>query len=47
VFNEALVLREEIDMDWVFPRKADVGDGNALYDMGGKCQWLLIKIMDF
>jgi hypothetical protein len=37
VFNEALLLREEINMGWVFPRKADFGDGNAFHDRGGKC----------
>jgi hypothetical protein len=41
------VLKEEIDMGWVFPRKEKFGDGNALHDRGGKCQQLLIEVMDF
>jgi hypothetical protein len=41
------VLKEEINMGWVFPRKADFGNGNALHDRGGKCQQLLAKVMDF
>ncbi len=47
VLNKALVLKEEIDMGWVFPRKEKFGDGNALHDRGGKCQQLLIEVMDF
>jgi len=31
------VLKEEIDMAWVFPRKVDFGDGNAFHDKGSKC----------
>jgi hypothetical protein len=33
VFNKALVLKEETNTGRVFPRKANFGDGNALYDM--------------
>jgi hypothetical protein len=41
------VLKEEIDMGWVFPQKANFGNGNAFHDRGGKCQKLLIEVMDF
>jgi hypothetical protein len=30
-------LKEEIDMGWVFPRKANFGNGSAFHDRGGKC----------
>jgi len=38
VLNKALVLREEINMGWVFPKNANFGDGNAFHDRGSKCQ---------
>jgi len=31
-------LKEEIEMGWVFPGKANFGDGNTFHDRGGKCQ---------
>jgi hypothetical protein len=47
VLSKALVLKEEIDMDWIFPRKITFGDGNALHNRGGKCQKMLVEVMDF
>jgi len=39
------VLKEEIDMGWVFPKKANFGNGNAFHDRGRKCQKLLAEVM--
>ncbi len=44
--NEALLVREDIDVGWIFPRIPNLQDVNALFDRQNKCKIVLLDVMD-
>jgi hypothetical protein len=46
VVNEALLVKEEIDVDWVFQKNLNLQDDNALFDKQNKCRIVLEDVMD-
>ncbi len=44
--NEALFVREDIDVGWIFPRNPNLQDDNALFDRHNKCKIVLLDVMD-
>jgi hypothetical protein len=46
VVNEALLVKEEIDVDWVFQKNLNLQDDNALFDRQNKCRAVLEDVMD-
>jgi hypothetical protein len=46
VVNEALLVKEEIDVDWVFQKNLNLQNDNALFDRQNKCKAILEDVMD-
>jgi hypothetical protein len=44
--NEALLVKEEINVGWIFPRNPNLQDDNALFDRQNKCKVVLVDVMD-
>jgi hypothetical protein len=46
VVNEALLVKEEINVGWIFPRNPNLQDDNVLFDRQNKCTIVLVDVMD-
>jgi hypothetical protein len=46
VVNEALLVKEDIDVGWIFPRIPNLQDDSALFDKRNKCKIVLVDVMD-
>jgi hypothetical protein len=47
VVNEALLVKEEINVAWIFLGNPNLQDDNALFDMQNKCTIVLVNVMDY
>jgi hypothetical protein len=46
VVDETFLVKEEIDVAWVFPRNPNLQDDNALSNKYNKCRIILVDVMD-
>ncbi len=44
--NEALLVREEIDVGWIFLGIPNLQDDNALSNRYNKCKIILVNVVD-
>jgi hypothetical protein len=47
VLNEALLVREEINVGWVFVGKVDFEDVASMHERTNKCKTMLEETMDY
>jgi hypothetical protein len=47
VVNEALLVNEEINVAWIFPKNPNLQDDSALFDRQNKCTIVLVDVMDY
>jgi hypothetical protein len=47
VVNKTLLVKEEINVAWIFPRNPNLQDDNALFDTQNKCTIVLVDVMDY
>jgi hypothetical protein len=46
VVNEVLLVKEEINVGWIFPINPNLQNDNALFDRQNKCTIFLVDVMD-
>jgi len=47
VLNEALLVREEINVGWVFIGKVDFEDATTMHERTNKCKTMLEETIDY